>query len=304
LRERVVAEAKRLLPPDDIRLFKYLIGYGDVLTLLKRFDDAEAHYGQARAILEQQSVPAAPDNAQLAASLSSLQKARGTATTQTIAATTTPTTSPSTPASAQQLLAWDRASPQGVARAVEAALAADEASPALAPLDRLIYGEHLILAGQSKRATAAIRRAIEEISKQGAVPSYYYKSLGWALLASRQPDEAIAALRIALGDENRWTSSTQPAEADRDQWMAALLSSRIGQEQYTARWSEPAAACFSSFYVGQLSEIQGRRADAIAAYQKAVAVGTHQTANWAAYRLQTLASAGNSPTTRSSSSSK
>jgi hypothetical protein len=85
--------------------------------------------------------------------------------------------------------------------------------------------------------------------------------------------------------------------------MAALLSSRITQEQYTTRWSDPAAACFSWFYVGQLMEIQGKRAEAIAAYQKAVALGAHQTANWAAYRLQSLAALTGSPTTRPSPSS-
>ncbi|HTL30427.1 MAG TPA: WD40 repeat domain-containing protein, partial [Tepidisphaeraceae bacterium] len=303
LREFVVAEAKRLLPPDDIRLFKYLLGYGDVLTLLKRFEKAAAQYDQASTILERQSTPSSQDKALLTASVNSLRKATGAAATQPTIAASAPTTSRATTASAEQLLAWDRLSPEGVARAVEAALAADEATAAWSPLDRLIYGEHLILAGKPQRAAAAIRQAINELSKQGAVPSFYYKSLGWALLACGQSEQATAALCVALRDEKGWTSSTQPADADRDQWIAALLSSRITQQQYTARWSDPAAACFSWFYVGQLMEIQGKRAAAIAAYQKAVSSGAHQTGNWAAYRLQLLGALNESPTTRADSSS-
>jgi WD40 repeat protein/serine/threonine protein kinase/tetratricopeptide (TPR) repeat protein len=295
LRQRVVAEAKRLLAPDDIRLFKYLLGYGDVLTVLQRFEEAEAQYRQASTILGQQSAPAAPDKALLEANLRRLQKARsgGAAATlpttaTTTAITTAPTTTRTAPTPATELLAWDRLSPQGVSRAVQAALAADLANPGLSPFDRLIYGEHLILGGEPARAAGALRQALDEASKAGAAPSYYYKSLGWALLACGESEQATTALSRALGDERRWTGASPPADADSDAWTAAYLLSRVTQQHYIAHFSQTPNASFPLFYVGQLMEIQGKREAAVAAYQKATDSGTHHTRHWAAYRLQNL----------------
>ncbi len=44
LRRGVVDETAKLLPPDDPRLIKYRIGYGEVLAQLKRYDEAESQY--------------------------------------------------------------------------------------------------------------------------------------------------------------------------------------------------------------------------------------------------------------------
>jgi tetratricopeptide (TPR) repeat protein len=291
LREGVVAEAKRLLLPDDVRLVKYLLGYGDVLTLLQRYDEAEEQFRAAGTILEQQPASAASqEKASLAANLIRLQKARGVAAvTLPTTAPTRPTTSRSVQTAAKELLALDRESPQGVSRAVQAALVADFASPGLTPLDRLVYGEHLILGGEPSRAAAAIRQALDEANKAGTVPRYYYKSLGWALLAAGgESEQAAAALRNALGDESRWKAASPPADADPDEWTAAYLLSRVTQEQYTSRFSQSPNASFPWFYVGQLMEIQTKPQDAAAAYQKAAGSGTHHTRHWAAYRLQKL----------------
>ena len=304
LREQVVAEAKRLLPPDDIRLVKYLLGYGDVLTLLRRFEQAEARYRQASSILEHQSVPAPQEKTLLAASLNSLQKAKRVAATQPTAATATPTTSHSTPASAQQLLAWDRISPQDVSRSVQSALVADLASSNLLPFDRLVYGEHLILGGEPSRAVTAIRQALEEAKKIGAAPPYYYKSLGWALLACGESEQAAAALSQALGDESRWEAASLPADADPDQWTAAYLLSRVTQDQYTSHFTQSAYPSFPWFYVGQLMESQRKREVAELAYRKATSLGAHHTRHWAAYRMQSLSKQPDSPTTRPTSSAK
>ena len=304
LRERVVAEAKRLLPPDDVRLVKYLLGYGDVLTVLKRFEEAEAQYGQASTILQQQSAPASQEIASLAANLSRLQKARGDSATTL--PTTASTTSPSAPALARQLLAWGRQSPQGVSRAIQAALAADSASVSLSPFDRLVHGEHLILGGEPSRAVDAIRQALDEASKAGSVPTYFYKSLGWALLACGESDHATAALSQVSGDESRWKAPSLPADADADPdaWTAAYLLSRVSEEQYTSHFAQTPNASFPWFYVGQLMEIQGKRDAAVLAYQKAVGLGTHHTRHWAAYRLESLGAPSHSPSTRSASPAK
>jgi hypothetical protein len=206
---------------------------------------------------------------------------------------------------AKELLAWDRESPQGVSRAVQAALAADLASPSLKPLDRLVYGEHLILGGEPSRGVAAIRQALDEANKIGAVPRYYYKSLGWALLAGDgESEQAAAALRNALGDESRWKAASLPADADPDEWTAAYLLSRVTQEQYTSHFSQSASPSFPWFYVGQLMEIQGKRDAAVLAYQTAIGLGTHHTRHWAAYRLQSLGEQPHSPATRSASPAK
>ena len=92
--ERVVAEAKRLLPPDDIRLVKYLLGYGDVLTLLQRFEEAEEQYRQASTILEQQSAPAVPGEGVAGGEPEPSAKSQGrSAATLPTTASTTSTTS-------------------------------------------------------------------------------------------------------------------------------------------------------------------------------------------------------------------
>jgi hypothetical protein len=262
--------------------------------VLKRFEEAEAQYGQASPILQQQSAPVSQEITSLAANLSRLQKARGGS-----AATlpnTASTTSPSAPALAQQLLAWGRESPEGVSQAVQSALVADLTNPRLSPFDRLVYGEHLILGGEPTRAAAAIRQALDDTSRTGApVPRYFYKSLGWALLACGESEQAMAASSQVLGDESRWKTASPPANADPDEWTSAYLLSRVTQEQYTARFSQSANASFPWFYVGQLMEIQGKRDAAVLAYQNAVGLGTHHTRHWAAYRLQGLRDPSHSP---------
>jgi WD40 repeat protein len=306
LRERVLAEAKRLLPPNDVRLVKYLLGYGDVLILLQRLEEAEAQFLQAGTVLEQQPTSAASqEKASLAANLSRLEKARGAS------ATTLPTTSPATPATtrwalaaAKDLLTWDRESPQGVARAVRSALVADLASANFSPLDRLVYGEHLILGGEPSRAVISLRQALDEANKSGAAPPYYYKSLGWALLACGESEQATAALSHALGEEARWGAASPPADADPDQWTAAYLLSRVSQEQFTSRFSQSAYPSFPWFYVGQLSEIQGKPDAARLAYAKAMTLGSHHTRHWAAYRLQLLRRQAGPPATPPAASPK
>ena len=151
-----------------------------------------------------------------------------------------------------------------------------------------MYGEHLILGGEPSRAVAAIRQALDEANKAGAVPPYYYKSLGWALLAGGESEQATAALSQVSGDESRWKAASPPADADPDQWTAAYFLSRVTQEQYTSHFTQSPNASFPWFYVGQLMEIQGKRDAAVLAYQKAIGLGTHHTRHWAAYRLQSL----------------
>jgi hypothetical protein len=137
------------------------------------------------------------------------------------------------------------------------------------------------------------------------VPRYYYKSLGWALLAGGgESEQATAALRNALGDESRWKAASLPADADPDEWTAAYLLSRVTQEQYTSRFSQSPNASFPWFYVGQLMEIQGKRDAAALAYQKATGLGTHHTRYWAAYRLQNLSQHPDAPASRSASPAK
>jgi hypothetical protein len=161
-----------------------------------------------------------------------------------------------------------------------------------------VHGEHLILGGEPSRAAAAIRQALHEAKRTGALQPYYYKSLGWALLACGESEQAAVALSQALGDESHWKAASPPADADPDQWTAAYLLSRVTQEQYTSRFSQSLNASYPWFYVGQLMEIQGKREAAVLAYQKATGLGTHHTRHWAAYRLERLDEQPDSPTSR------
>ena len=130
-----------------------------------------------------------------------------------------------------------------------------------------MYGEHLILGGEPSRAAAAIRQALDEANKTGAVQPYYYKSLGWALLAGGESEQATAALskvaRRRESLEGRLASSRRRSR----QWTAAYFLSRVTQEQYTSHFSQSPNASFPWFYVGQLMEIQGKRDAAVLAYQ-------------------------------------
>jgi serine/threonine protein kinase/Tfp pilus assembly protein PilF len=207
--------------------------------------------------------------------------------------TTQPATAPlQATAAADDLLAWGRESPQGVARAVEKARSTDLEAVSLTPLKRLVYGEYLVLGGEAQKGAGAIRRAIDEAAAKGKVPPFYYKSLGWALLSGGHRDEAAEAFGKALPAAIAGRPATQPAGADPDEWTAAYFLDRISQEQFTARWGQTKAAALAWFYVGHRLEIEGHPEDAMAAYRKSVApaasAGGQQSGNWAAYRLDVL----------------
>jgi hypothetical protein len=144
---------------------------------------------------------------------------------------------------------------------------------------------------------AVIRRAIaeEEARTKGKakVPGYYYKSLGWGLVAAGKREEAAGELRRALSGGSATRPATRPASGDADEWTAAYFLDLVSKQQFTARWEQTKVGGMVWFYVGHRAEIEGRAEEAIAAYRKSVELGVavgggQQAANWAGYRLEKL----------------
>ena len=204
-----------------------------------------------------------------------------TATTQAVAATA--------PVAGDDLVAMGRESPQGVARAVAKARAADPENAAMMPLKRLVYGEYLVLGGDAERGVAVIRRAIDEVGAKGKVPGYYYKSLGWALWSGGKREEAAGAFAKALSGGSATRPATQPASGDLDEWTAAYFLDWVTREQYMGKWGGTKSAAMMWFYVGNRVELEGNLVGAVEAYRKSVAAGGgQQVGNWAGYRLEIL----------------
>ncbi|HEY7116283.1 MAG TPA: tetratricopeptide repeat protein, partial [Tepidisphaeraceae bacterium] len=292
LEEAAARKAVELRPQDDSAHYHL----GHALEEKGRIDDAIAEYRRS-VVLEpthvlprKQLVNALTGKGLSADAIAAyleklrLESAAGTAVG--------PATAPAPPPAAD-LLAWGRESPQGVARAVQTARSTDLNAVSLTPLKRLVYGEYLVLGGEPDKAASAIRRAISEVDAKGKVPAFYYKSLGWALWAGGNRDQALAAFARALPANSTGTRpTTQPAGADPDEWTTAYFLDRITQEQFTTRWNSTNAAAMAWFYVGHRMELSGQRDAAIAAYRKSMeaagAAPGQQTANWATYRLQVL----------------
>jgi tetratricopeptide (TPR) repeat protein len=191
---------------------------------------------------------------------------------------------------AKALIALGKASPEGVADAVELALIG--AGPSPSTFDLLVCGEYSILGGKAEAGAELIQQAVA----LGGRNHFYFKSLGWALLSAGRHEEAAAAFTQALAGQEEWPPGT-PAEADPDHWTAAYFLDRVNEQQYTDRWRKDARngekfACFPWFYVGQRREIEGKTTEAAAAYRKSVELGrlpdAHYASNWAAYRLKML----------------
>jgi serine/threonine protein kinase/tetratricopeptide (TPR) repeat protein len=192
---------------------------------------------------------------------------------------------------AAPLVRLDRESPQGVAEAVTLARATDLTQP-LKPFALLVIGDHLILGGDYERAVTVLRQAVE----RGGNAPYYYKSLGWALLACGRKEEARAAFEKAL-EGVRVRTSAALLDMCFDPTTAAYFLDLLSEHEYTGRWKDimfqgARYAPAPWFYVGCRRELEGRRTEARAAYQTSVALGrapnAHHTANWAAYRLTRL----------------
>ncbi|HRX84633.1 MAG TPA: hypothetical protein P5572_06385, partial [Phycisphaerae bacterium] len=141
--------------------------------------------------------------------------------------------------------------------------------------------------------------AIAACTSPGA---WYFKSLGCALLGCGRTREAQAAFGRAAGHGGivtPWPEGTCP-----DPWTAAYFLDRVTAERYIAHhakllWTGRTMAPFALYYVGMRAEFEGRRADAIDAYERAAAYAgqpnAHHTAHWAQYRLVRLRAALDGP---------
>jgi hypothetical protein len=162
----------------------------------------------------------------------------------------------------------------------------------LIPIDLLTVGEYLVLGGDCDAAIKLIERAIQA----GGTDPFYSKALGWALL--RRGDVARAEREFATAMSRRASSTTrattQPATQPAshvDAWTAAFLAGRISQDEYLERW-EFAYSSLVWFYIGEKADIDGKREEALLAYQtSARKANSHRSAGWAAYRIRQMTGA-------------
>lgn len=175
-----------------------------------------------------------------------------------------------------------------VNRAIDVAVQrGDEKTPQ--PMDSLVLGELRLTAGKRDVAEAAIRAGIQ----RGGIQHYFYKSLGWCLLAQGKDEEARQAFEEALNDHRSGDGTYDLAKADPDHMTAAYFLDLISEQQYAEHLAaDKRMACFPWFYVGQRREIEGEPDAAIAAYERCVELATdgahsvHALARWRLRKLQ------------------
>ena len=203
-----------------------------------------------------------------------------------------------------QLMRLSKSSPEGVAEAVELARTMD---PGEIPADALllkIVAEHLALGGWYEDAEPLARRAIELEPRNAAGP----KTLAWTLLGQGRRLEAADAFRDVLADADVHTSE-QVARACVDPGIAGYYLDMLSREQLISRWRGVMMLgsrldSLPWFYIGLRMELEGRLAEAKAAYRTCdelrYTTGMHHTANWGTYRLRLLETAEKNAQTRPS----
>jgi tetratricopeptide (TPR) repeat protein len=145
------------------------------------------------------------------------------------------------------------------------------------PTSLQFLGELRLLAGKPAEAITLLKKAIE---KGGDRPSYF-KSLGWALLASGKEVEAHQPFMTALGENPLDT-------ADLDQLAAAYFLDRINADEFV-RLATPKGVygeSFARFYIGQRHWWRGEQEAARDQYLKALDAAKKSNAssiviNWA-----------------------
>jgi hypothetical protein len=150
-----------------------------------------------------------------------------------------------------------------------------------------------LVAGNPQAAEAAILAAIQ----RDEAKHYFYKSLGWCLLAQHKDVEARRAFEETLKELRNDDGTYDLQEADPDHLAAAYFLDLIPESEYVEKMAgDPKLACFPWFYVAQRREIEGKRDAAVAAYERCVEKGTDETAHnvraLAQWRLQQLNKAG------------
>lgn len=192
----------------------------------------------------------------------------------------------------REMMQLSKGSVEDVARAIEMAHGFDLAT--MAPNAQLltICADHLALGRDYERAEAYARRATEIDPRHDAA----WKSLGWALMGLGRNEEARATLQQSLALVNARTGEEAVGSCPEPSTAAYMLGI-VDQDRFVNRWQ--GVLLFGSrfepwpwFFVGVRMEIEGRLAEAEAAYRTceglAVLPKAHYTARWAAYRLQTL----------------
>ncbi len=159
--------------------------------------------------------------------------------------------------------------PDGINELTKSA-AAYRAEQTLQSLDALVLGELRLLAGDPRSAEVAIRSAIKRDSTKG----YCYKSLGLCLLAQCKTDESRQAFQEVLKDRKRKDGTYDLEKADPDQLTAAYFLDLITEQAYIERFaSDKRLSCFPLFYIAQRREIEGKKDEAIKAYERCVELG-------------------------------
>jgi serine/threonine protein kinase len=276
--QRVLAEAPAD-PGSRVALAELLLEEGQMLMLTWRVRDASAAYERAAGMLAElaDEYPDEPRYARLLTGARDQQVNLGRMKY------------------VSELVNLGKQSAVGVARAVELARSTDLEQLNALPFTLLVHADYLMLGDDCERAVQVITRATASLP---SVPAYYYKSLGCALLGCGRPDEARAAFQQALrasGLDGR--ESTALRSACPDPWTAAYFLDRVSLAEYTERhasvlWAGHHMGSYAWFYVGWRAELEGRRADAIAAYRQCLTYRAiphaHYGLHWAEYRLARL----------------
>jgi len=266
-------------PDSRVALAELLLEEGQMLLLTWRLRDASAAYERAAGMLTELT-DQYPDEPRYARLLTGARNEQANVGRMKYAG---------------ELVNLGKQSAIGVARAVELARSTDLDQLDAPPFTLLVHADYLMLGDGYERAVAVIYRAIDGMPSP---PAYYYKSLGCALLGCGRPDEARAAFHNALrasGLENREASAFRSACPD--PWTAGYFLDRVSVDAYTQRhasvlWAGRHMGAYAWFYVGWRAELEGRRADAIAAYQQCLTYralpNAHHGLHWAEYRLARL----------------
>lgn len=126
------------------------------------------------------------------------------------------------------------------------------------------------MAGDPQSAEVAIRTVFQK----GKVRYYFYKSLGWCLLAQHKSEDARKAFEEVLKDRRREDGTYNLEKANPDQITAAYFLDAVTEQAYIAHLaSDKRLACFPWFYVAQRREIEGNRDAAVKAYERCIELG-------------------------------
>jgi tetratricopeptide (TPR) repeat protein len=154
--------------------------------------------------------------------------------------------------------------PAAIAELLAAAVA-DDGRPTPRAIDTLTLAELRILADKPESAEPIIRAAIQ----QGEGQVYFYKSLGWCLLAQGKTREMKEAFAHSLGNRLHKDGSVDLDKAEPDVVISAFLFDRLSEEQFTSKFVETKyPACMPWFYIGQRREMAGNKQGAIEAYKR------------------------------------